>query len=122
MVTRVVAAVATVVAAGCGTGYGGAAAPPPCTLAGATAVGSAIALSGMEFVPSCAKVAAGTAVTFTNDDSFAHTVTSDAGQADVFDSGTLAPAGQFAHTFATAGTEHVHCNIHPNMHLTVFVQ
>jgi plastocyanin len=121
-------AVAGVVAgAGCGssTGYGsgaGAPAPAACTAANATAVTGAIEIVGMDFIPSCAKVAAGTAVTFTNNDSIAHTVTSDAGQPETFDSGPLAQGAKFQHTFATAETEHIHCTIHPTMRLTVIVQ
>lgn len=118
------AAVAVAAGLGCGSsGYGGSsAAAAQCTAATATAVSRSIELSGMAFVPACAKVAAGTAVTFTNDDAVAHTVTADAGQAESFDSGALAQGAQFAHTFATAGTVRIHCSIHPEMHLTVIVQ
>ena len=114
---------------GCGSDYGGggssdygAPAPAQCTPAYATAVTGAIGISGMAFVPACAKVAAGTAVTFTNGDATAHTVTTDAGQAESFDSGSLAPGAQFTHTFTTAGTVHIHCSIHPEIRLTLFVQ
>jgi plastocyanin len=100
----------------------GAPSPVACTAASATAVSRSIELAGMAFVPACAKVAAGTAVTFTNNDSVAHTVTSDTGQSDMFDSGPLAQGAQFNHTFTSAGTELIHCNIHPFMHLTVIVQ
>jgi plastocyanin len=115
-------------ALGCGSsmgGYGGSgsAAPPPvaCTAANATAT-SSIEIAGMEFIPACAKVAAGTAVTFTNNDSIAHTVTSDAGQAETFDSGALAQGAKFTHTFASAETEAIHCSIHSTMHVTVIAQ
>jgi plastocyanin len=116
-----------VASAGCGSmGYGGngysAPAPAACTAANATAVTGPIEIAGMAFVPSCAKVAVGTTVTVTNNDAIAHTVTSDAGQPETFDSGPLAQGAQFQHTFATAETEHIHCSIHPTMHLTVIAQ
>lgn len=117
-----IAAWAAALLAGCGAGAPMASAPP-CTAASAAAVASAIEIVGTSFVPACAKVAAGTTVTFTNDDgSSPHTVTTDAGQADAFDSGLIIPSAQFVHTFATASTEQIHCNVHPSMHLTVFVQ
>jgi plastocyanin len=120
-------AAALVAAAGCGsTSYGGSGsaspAPAACTAANATTVTRSIEMAGMEFVPSCAKVAAGTTVTFTNNDSIAHTVTSDAAQPETFDSGPLAQGATFTHTFASAETEAIHCTIHPNMHLMVIVQ
>jgi plastocyanin len=114
-------------ALGCGSsmgGYGGgSAAPPPaaCTAASATAT-SSIEMTGMEFNPACVKVAAGTTVTFTNNDPFAHTVTSDAGQPETFDSGLVSPGAKFTHTFASAETEAIHCSIHSNMHVTVIAQ
>jgi plastocyanin len=79
-------------------------------------------IQGMAFNPSCLQVAVGTAVTFVNDDSVAHTVTTDAGQVESFDSGSLAPAASFVHTFNVAGTIALHCSIHPSMHATVAVQ
>lgn len=108
--------------AGCGSMDSGASAAAQCSAANATAVSGAIQIAGMAFVPACARVAPGTAITFTNDDADQHTVTSDAGQADTFDSGPLNQGAQFVHTFASAGTEHIHCTIHPTMHLSVVVQ
>ena len=112
--------VAVLAVAGCGSMGGSAAAP--CSAAIATPVTGAIEIAGMAFVPACAKVAAGTAITFTNNDGVQHTVTSDAGQPETFDSGLLNQGAQFVHTFATAETERIHCNVHPEMHLTVIVQ
>ena len=116
-----------VAALGCGssmTGYGsGSAAPPPaaCSATNATAT-SSIEIAGMEFIPACAKVAAGTTVTFTNNDAIGHTVTSDAGQPETFDSGLLAQGAKFTHTFGSAETEAMHCTVHPTMHVTVIAQ
>jgi plastocyanin len=55
-------------------------------------------------------VSTGTMVTWTNNDSIAHTVTSDDGTS--FDSGALSPGQTFSHTFDTAGTFPYHCSIH----------
>jgi plastocyanin len=112
---------------GCGSSYsssgsGGSPAPAQCTAANAQTVTGAIQIQGMAYSPACAKVAPNTLVTFTNDDSVAHTVTTDAGQPETLDSGNIAPSGHFTHTFGTAGTIAIHCSIHPDMHLTVFVQ
>jgi len=57
-------------------------------------------------------VAVGATVTWENDDSLAHTSTSDTG---VWNSGTLQPGRNFSFTFNTAGTFPYHCSIHPNM-------
>jgi len=64
-------------------------------------------------------VASGTTVTWVNTDSVTHTSTSDASG---WDSATLAPGQQFNFTFATSGTFHYHCAIHPGMVGTVVVQ
>ncbi len=113
---------------GCGggsSGYGGGSNPPPtCTAATATATTS-VSLSGMSFVPSCVKISPGATITFQNADSIAHTVTTDAGQPETFDSGNLGPpaGAEFQHTFANAAeTVHIHCKIHPSMTATIIVQ
>jgi plastocyanin len=63
-------------------------------------------------------VAVGTTVTWTNQDSTAHTVTANDGS---FDSGPIQPGKSFSHTFSTAGTVAYHCKIHPSMTATVTV-
>jgi plastocyanin len=73
----------------------------------------------MAFSPACIKVAAGTTVTFTNNDTLTHTVTADDGS---YASAALGPAQVFQHAFATAATSHYHCTIHPSMVGTVIVQ
>ena len=66
-------------------------------------------------------VAMGTTVTWTNNDSIAHTTTSDTG---VWDSGILAPGQSFSFTFASTGTFPYHCAIHgaASMSGTIVVQ
>jgi plastocyanin len=51
--------------------------------------------------PSLVSVSVGSTVTWMNDDSSAHSLVADGG---AFNSGTIAPNGQFSFTFATAGT------------------
>jgi plastocyanin len=57
-------------------------------------------------------VATGTTVTWVNTDSTAHTSTSDAAG---WNSGIVAPGGQFSFAFPTAGSFSYHCAIHPGM-------
>jgi plastocyanin len=66
-------------------------------------------------------VAMGTTVTWTNNDSIAHTTTSDTG---VWDSGILSPSQTFSFVFTTAGTFPYHCAIHgaASMSGTIVVQ
>ncbi len=117
----------SIVGAGCGggsSGYGssGGNKPAACSAASATKTTS-VSLSGMAFVPSCIAIAKGATVTFQNADMVQHTVTTDAGQPESFDSGPLSTGQDFTHTFASAAeTVHVHCSIHPYMTATIFVQ
>lgn len=64
-------------------------------------------------------VAEGTTVTWQNEDSAPHTVTSPEGW---LDSGQLASGDTFSHQFATAGTFTYHCENHPSMEGVVIVQ
>jgi len=79
----------------------------------AAAQGSAsVDIVDFAFDPSSVAVDAGATVTWTNQDSTAHTVTADDGS---FDSGTLDAGASFSFTFTSAGTVSYHCSIHPNM-------
>ncbi len=71
--------------------------------------------------PDMIAVKPGTTVTWTNKDSFAHTVTTDSGQTETFDSKSLDGGGTFSVTFAKAGTFSYHCNIHNTMHGKIVV-
>ena len=83
-----------------------------------------VRIQGMAFIPSSVTVKEGTVITWTNDDSVPHTVTSDTG---LFDSGTMNPpdlytgGGTFSYTFTTAGTYKYHCSLHAAMTGTVIV-
>jgi plastocyanin len=75
-------------------------------------------IEGFAFNPGNIEVAAGTTVTWTNNDSTAHTVTADDGS---FQSGRLEQGDTFSYTFDTAGTFSYHCEYHANMTATVTV-
>jgi plastocyanin len=85
---------------------------------------AAVSIENMSFVPASLTVAAGTTVVWTNNDSMAHTVTSNTG---LFDSGLLSAGGlytsggTFSYTFSTAGTFLYHCTPHPGMIATIIV-
>jgi plastocyanin len=71
------------------------------------------------FAPNPITVAVGTTVTWTNNDSTGHTVTSNTG---AFDSGALGAGKTFSFTFQTAGTYQYHCTFHAGMVGSVVVQ
>lgn len=71
-----------------------------------------VTLSNMAFSPQSIDVTSGTTVTWTNQDSVTHTVTSDN---NTFNSGQLAPGASFSFTFPNSGIFSYHCSIHPNM-------
>lgn len=81
---------------------------------------AAVSIDDFAFAPADVTVAAGTTVTWTNDDAgLPHTTT--AGDA-TWNSGTLQPGDTFAFTFDTAGTFEYMCTIHPSMSGTVTVE
>jgi len=75
------------------------------------------------YQPNPIQVSAGATVTWTNDDSQPHTATSGENVTPdgTFDSGILAPAATFEHTFTAAGEYPYFCILHPNMIGTVSV-
>ena len=75
-------------------------------------------IKNFAFSPVALTVKKGDSVTWTNNDSTTHTVTSSGN----FDSGQLAPGKTFSHTFSEAGTFSYGCSIHPSMKGTVTVQ
>ncbi len=85
--------------------------PPP--------LANAVTISNFSFAPATLNVPTGTTVTWTNNDSTTHTITSDTG---AFSSGNLAPGGTFTHTFTSAGSFGYHCAIHPSMKGTITVE
>ena len=77
------------------------------------------ALADRAYLPAELIIVAGTTVTWTNTDSVSHTTTSDR---PGWNSGTVAPGGQFSTSFQTPGTFPYHCSIHPGMTATVTVR
>ena len=83
------------------------------------AAATAVKIANFAFDAPSVEVAVGATVTWTNNDSVAHTVTADDGS---FDSGSIASGGTFSFTFTKAGTSTYHCAIHPNMKGTIVVK
>ena len=83
------------------------------------ASGESVEIADFAFSPAELTVPAGTTVTWTNNDSAPHTVTSDDG---AFDSGRLDEGDTFEFTFEEAGTFAYHCDFHPNMTATITVE
>jgi plastocyanin len=79
----------------------------------------ASALGRAAYNPGDLSIAVGTTVTWTNADVVSHTSTSDA---TGWNSGVIAPGGQFSFGFPAAGTFSYHCAIHPGMVGTVVVR
>jgi len=81
---------------------------------------ASVIIHGMQFIPTYLTVYTGTMVTWNNEDTVAHTVTSDSIVGNVqFDSGTLQPGQRFSFFFSRPGIYAYHCNIHSFMHGTV---
>lgn len=78
-----------------------------------TATTVTVSIKNFSFNPSSLTIKTGTKVTWINNDSAPHTVTSDSGIA--LNSATLSPGQSYSHTFTNIGTENYHCTIHPMM-------
>jgi plastocyanin len=78
-----------------------------------------VAISGFAFVPQTLTVSVGTTVTWANNDSSSHTITSND---NLFESGTIAKGATFSHTFEQKGTFNYRCSIHPSMTGKVIVE
>ena len=89
------------------------------------AAGDRVSLTGFAFSPGTLTVAAGTDVTFVNDDGTPHTVTegTDGAPADGarFDE-DIAAGAEVVITFDEAGTYQITCKLHPAMNMTVTVE
>jgi plastocyanin len=69
--------------------------------------------NGLSFDPPQISVPTGTIVSWTNEDSIQHTVTSD--EEGLFDAGPISPGDTFEDAFDTPGEYGYHCAIHPFM-------
>jgi plastocyanin len=121
MVTTVVA----LFVVGCGgDDSGGSNASAPASSSGSSSSSSgsssdAVSISNFKFSPGTLTVKAGAKVAVSNDDSTAHTATSDDGS--TFDTGDINPNQSASFTISKAGTYAYHCSIHPFMHGTIKV-
>jgi amicyanin len=79
---------------------------------------SSVKIDNFKFGPRTLTVTAGTKVTWTNDDSVAHSVNFSSGK---INSKTLDQHAKFSHTFSAPGTYKYICAIHPFMHGTIVV-
>jgi len=95
---------------GGGGGTGGGGAPPPSA--------ASVRMAGKAFSPGSVTVAVGGVVTWTNNDTTAHNVTSTSG---AFRSATLQPGQTFTFTFTTPGTYPYLCTLHGGMNGTIVV-
>jgi plastocyanin len=86
--------------------------------ASAPVTGNAVSIDNFAFVPATLTVAAGSTVTWTNQDEEPHTVVANDGS---FRSPGMGSQATYSHTFATAGRFDYVCSIHPFMHATVVV-
>jgi len=80
--------------------------------------------SGSCFLPSEVTIGVGETVTWVNDSTTIHTITSgnpDDVFDDIFDSGIIMGGDTFSHTFTEAGQYEYFCSIHPWMQSTVMV-
>ncbi|MER6225047.1 plastocyanin/azurin family copper-binding protein [Streptomyces sp. 900105755] len=82
--------------------------------------GTAVAIKNFAFAPATLKVPVGTTVTWTNEDTDAHTVTS-TGPGGPLHSAALGTHATYSHTFTKPGTFAYLCTIHPFMTATVEV-
>jgi plastocyanin len=93
--------------------------PNPTPGTSVSIISGASTMTTTAYAPNPVSVAVGGTVTWVNNDNTAHTSTANGG---AFDSGTIAPGGNFSRTFPTAGSFPYHCTIHPGMVGTVNVQ
>jgi plastocyanin len=78
-----------------------------------------VEIRNFAFQPATIRVKVGTTVTWTQQDSIPHTVTSRTG---LFDSGSLSLGETFEYTFDELGTYEYYCTIHPSMTGRVIVE
>ncbi len=84
-----------------------------------------VLMQSSKFVPANLTITKGTKITWTNKDSYDHTVTSGTPghPTGLFDSGNIAAGGTFNYTFDSTGTYQYYCRIHADiMQGTITVQ
>jgi len=101
--------------AACG---GSQAATQPASQPGTAPSEAQVTIQGFAFDPVELTVTVGTTVTWTNEDSAPHTITSDDGQ---WDSGSFSQGGTYSRVFDQAGSFGYYCAIHTSMKGTIVV-
>src|SRR5215203_2647500 len=91
---------------------------PSATAQGMTPTTTQVSIQDFFFSPADVTVEPGTTVTWVNEGTVPHTVTSDDGQ---FDSGVLMPGDSYTVMFKGRGTITYYCAIHPSMRGSVTV-
>lgn len=77
-------------------------------------------ITNFSFNPSTLNIKTGTKVTWINNDTVAHTITSDS--SNLLHSPLLSPGQSFSFTFNTPGSENYHCSVHPMMTASINIQ
>lgn len=109
----ILALVAVVALVGCTSSAPPATSTAPSTSGSSSAPAAnatAVTIANFAFTPGEVTIKAGDTVTWTNNDTVAHTVTGNG-----FDSGSIPQGGTYSHTFDTAGSFDYHCTFHPQM-------
>jgi len=88
-------------------------------ISGGTQGANEVWISGSSFGPGTLTVPINTTVTWTNKDSYAHTVTSDV---NMFNSGNMNSNASFSFQFTTKGSYAYHCAYHSGMTGTIIVE
>jgi plastocyanin len=97
----------------------------PAAIAGAPTTGDQAAavvvhIKNYAFAPATLKITTGQKVTWINDDSAPHTVTTTSGPKKI-DSGQIKQGASFSYTFGTPGTYAYYCAYHPDMKAAITV-
>jgi plastocyanin len=79
-----------------------------------------IAIKNYAFAPKSLTIPVGSTVTWTNEDTAPHTVTTSSGPAKI-SSANLSKGQSFSYTFTKAGTYQYYCAVHPDMTATITV-
>ena len=130
IIVAVAAAVTVLVLAACGSTASSGSSSTPRAASTSGGAAAAVTIQNFAFTPQRLTVKAGTTVTWTNNDSAPHTVTSSDGistsasTTSLFN-GSVSPGATFSYTFAKAGTYYYLCTIHKSeagMHGEIIVQ
>ena len=121
MTFRALLIVGLLAAYGCGSTSSSPSTPstPAVTGTPVSIVAGSSVLTTTAYAPNPVSVAVGGSVTWVNNDNVAHTSTANNGN---WNSGSIAPGGQYTTTFPAAGSYTYHCAIHPGMVGTITVQ